>query len=155
MQCVLYVSFWVQLCVYPVGALCPCIIWVLSDACWNNIVCLQSSAGHQEVCEWFQDACFMIVMDDKVNPLLLCDVHQRIVFRLHLVLLLNILMTYILVASLTWVPITCPILKIFAGSIVAAFAAIHTDDELFRLINANVSNMHLPHTWFDTVLNQV
>jgi TAG lipase/steryl ester hydrolase/phospholipase A2/LPA acyltransferase len=41
------------------------------------------------------------------------------------------------------------------GSIVAAFAAIHTDAELMQLITKDISNLHAPLRWFQPVLLQI
>lgn len=41
------------------------------------------------------------------------------------------------------------------GSIVAALVAIHSNDELLQIINEKISNLHLPHKWFDTIFNQI
>jgi TAG lipase/steryl ester hydrolase/phospholipase A2/LPA acyltransferase len=40
------------------------------------------------------------------------------------------------------------------GSIVAAFMAIHTNEELLGLINPRISNLHKPHRWFDSPIHQ-
>jgi TAG lipase/steryl ester hydrolase/phospholipase A2/LPA acyltransferase len=41
------------------------------------------------------------------------------------------------------------------GSIVAAFVAIHTEEECLQILNNKVSNLHAPLRWFEPVLKQI